>query len=101
MSYTYWLHEKVQEDINDGFAWYEDRLPGLGHEFLNAIENKIAAIITHPETFSSKGNSRYREALIHRFPFVIVYRIYKQKKEIFISSIHHTKKSVRKKYRKH
>ena len=29
MRYTYWLHEKIQKDINEGFAWYEDKLEGL------------------------------------------------------------------------
>ena len=100
MSYTYVLHPKTKQEISEGFAWYEDKLPGLGYEFLDAVENKIAEIIAHPETFSSKGNPNYREALLNRFPFLIVYRIYKQKKEVFISSVHHTKKSVRTKYRK-
>ena len=99
MSYAYWLHEKVQIDFNEGFSWYENKLDGLGYEFLAAIETKIAEIVKHPETFGSKGNSKYREALLNRFPYVIVYQIYKRKREIFISAIHHTKKSPRQKYR--
>lgn len=99
MSYTYWVHEKIQKDLNEGFAWYEDKIKGLGYEFLNSIENKISEIIKHPHTFGSKGNPRYREALVNKFPYIIVYKVYEKKKEIFISSIHHTKKSPRKKYR--
>ena len=34
MSYSSQLHEKVQTDFNDGFAWYEDKLKGLGYEFV-------------------------------------------------------------------
>lgn len=93
MKYTYWLHEKIQEDINGGFTWYEDKTKGLGFEFLNSIEKKISEIIEHPQSFGSNGNPRYREALANKFPYVIVYRIYEKKKEIFISSVHHTKKS--------
>ncbi len=100
MRYSYWLHEKVQIDFNEGFAWYEEKLEGLGYKFLTAIEKKIAEIIKYPETFGSKGNPNYREALLSRFPYVVVYRIYKRKKEIFICAIHHTKKSPRKKYRR-
>ena len=100
MSYTYWLHEKVQTDLNEGFEWYEERLEGLGYEFLNAIEKTIAKIVAHPEIFGSKGNPNYREALLKRFPYVIVYRIYKRKKEIFISAVHHTKKFPGEKYRR-
>lgn len=99
MSYIYWLHEKVQTDFNDGFAWYEERLEGLGYEFLDEIEIGINEIVAHPERFGSKGNPNYREALLKRFPYVIVYKLYKRKKEIFISAIHHTRKSPGKKYR--
>jgi hypothetical protein len=66
---------------------------------LQAVENTISEIIAHPEAYGSKGNASFREALIKRFPYVIVYRIYKRKKEIFISTVHHTKKFPGKKYR--
>lgn len=81
MSYTYWLHEKVQVDFNEGFEWYEERKEGLGYEFLDAIENAIAEIVANPESYGSKENPNYREALLKRFPYVIVYRIYKRKKK--------------------
>ena len=100
MIYDHWLHEKVQIDINEGFAWYEERQEGLGYKFLDSIGRKIHQIVSHPETFGSKGNPKYREAMLDRFPYVIVFKIYKRKGEIFISSIHHTKKSTAKKYRK-
>jgi len=31
MTYTYWLHEKIQPDFNEAFAWYEDKQEGLGY----------------------------------------------------------------------
>lgn len=100
MIYTYWLHEKIQIDFNEAFAWYEDKQEGLGYEFLNAVEKKLAEIVALPQTFGSKGNPNYREALVDRFPYIIVYRIYSRKREIFISAVHHAKKSPRKKYRR-
>ena len=100
MNYTYWLHEKIQTDLNEGFSWYEERKAGLGYEFLDAVETTISKIVSHPEAYGSKGNRNYREALIKRFPYVIVYKIYRRKKEIFISALHHTKKFPGKKYRR-
>jgi hypothetical protein len=67
-------------------------------EFLTPAEKEMAEIVLHPATYSSKGNSHYRDAAIERFPYIIVYRIYKRKKEIFISAVNHVKKSPRKKY---
>jgi hypothetical protein len=54
MSYTYWLHEKIQKDLNEGFTWYEERRTGLGYEFLQAVENTISEIIAHPEVLEVK-----------------------------------------------
>lgn len=75
MKYTYWLHGKIQKDLNEGFAWYEDKLKGLGYQFLNAVESRITEIIEQPESFGSKGNPNYREALVKKFPYIIVYTI--------------------------
>lgn len=100
MSYTYWLHEKAENDLQEGFIWYEERKNGLGYEYLDAIQKTITKIVENPESYGSKGNSEFREALLDKFPYVIVYKIYKLKMEIFISSVHHTKKNPRKKYRR-
>src|SRR5437879_1785662 len=100
MNYDYWLHEKIQADINEGFEWYEDKLQGLGYEFLAAIENKIAEIVAHPERFASKTNPNFREALLVRFnsPGLIlsdneiIFVIGPQRGQMFIvnSSLPHT-----------
>ena len=99
MSYTYWLHEKVQTDFDEAYEWYEDKKTGLGNEFLDAVETKIAEIIANPTYFGSKGNTKYREALTDRFPYIIVYIIYAKRKEILICAVHNAKKSTKRKYR--
>lgn len=99
MSYTYWLHENVEDDFQEAYSWYEERKKGLGAEFLDTVQSTIAEITEHPESWGSKGNPNYREALLRKFPYVIVYKIYKRKEEIFICAVHHTKKNPQKKYR--
>jgi len=54
----------------------------------------------HPETYGSRDRKEFREAMVDYFPYLIVYKIHKRKKLIYISSIHHTKKHPRKKYRR-
>jgi plasmid stabilization system protein ParE len=99
MSYTYLLHPLAVEDYKEAYAWYEDRLPGLGERFIKAVRLKINEIVEHPETYGSRDRKAFREARLDFFPYLIVYKIHKRKKEIHISSIHHTKKHPRKKYR--
>ncbi len=63
-------------------------------------KTKDEEIILHPEAYGSRSNKTFREAKVEFFPYLIVYKIKKRTKEIYISSIYHTKKHPRKKYRK-
>jgi plasmid stabilization system protein ParE len=100
MSYTCLLHPLAVEDYKEAYAWYEDRQPGLGERFIKAVRYKIDEIVQHPETYGSRDRKEFREARIDYFPYLIVYKIHKRKKEIHIGSIHHTKKHPQKKYRR-
>lgn len=100
MSYTYRLHPLTKQDYDEAYTWYEDMHKGLGERFLNAVRKKIEEIVLIPEAYGSKGHKKFREAEVNIFPYLIVYKLNKRKKEIYISSIHHSKKHPRKKYRK-
>lgn len=82
------------------YTRYESQQEGLGERFIKAVRQKIEAIVLQPELYGSRGNKKFREARVKIFPYLIVYKINKRTKEIFIASIHHTKKHPRKKYRK-
>jgi plasmid stabilization system protein ParE len=100
MSYTYRFHPLAKKDYDETYAWYEDKQNGLGERFLKAVRSKIEEIVLYPEVYGSKGNKKFREAAVNFFPYLLVYKINKRKKEIYFSSIHHSKKHPRKKYRK-
>jgi plasmid stabilization system protein ParE len=100
MSYTYRLHPLTKQDYDEAYDWYEGKQKGLGERFLKAVRKKIEEIVLHPESYGSKGNIKFREAEVDIFPYLLVYKLNKRKKEIYISSIHHSKKHPRKKYRK-
>ena len=72
MSYTSEILLRARSELLAAWEWYEDKQEGLGYEFLNAVEKKIEEIVALPQTFSSKGNRNYREALVDRFPYIIV-----------------------------
>ena len=100
MSYTYQIHPLVGQDFEEGYAWYEEKQKGLGERFINAVERKIKQIVLKPEVYGRKSNKSFREAEVETFPYLVVYKVNKPKREIYITSIHHTKKHPRKKYRK-
>lgn len=100
MSYTYQIHPLVEKDFEEGYTWYEEKQKGLGERFINAVDKRIKQILLNPEFYGRKNNKSLREVEIDTFPYLIVYKLDKRKKAIYITSIHHTKKHPLKKYRK-
>lgn len=100
MIYTYYLHTLAYKDYYEAYAWYEEKQKGLGDRFLKAVRNKLDKIVLNPKAYGYKDNKSFREAKIEFFPYLIIYKIKKRDKEVFISAIHHTKKHPHKRYRK-
>lgn len=71
---------------------------GLGNRFINIIQAKLELIAEFPERYP-KRKRNFREAPVKIFPFIIVYTFYKRKKIISVSSIFHTRRNPRLKYR--
>jgi mRNA-degrading endonuclease RelE of RelBE toxin-antitoxin system len=100
MSYTVRFHPLVQKDYNEAYYWYEEKQIGLGERFMQMVRLKIAEITAHPNTYGKRTRKLFREAQVDIFPYLIVYRISESSKEVFVASVHHTKKHPKKKYRK-
>jgi plasmid stabilization system protein ParE len=94
------FHGDVAKGYNEAYNWYENQQADLGVKFLAAIRDTITRMSAQPEAYGAKTKAHYREIAVIGFPFVIVYRIYKKDRMIFISSVHHQKKHPRKKFRK-
>jgi len=100
MTYTYYLHPLALEEYSEAYIWYESKEVGVGERFMKAVRLKIEEIIVHPETYGSRDRKEFREAKVDYFPYLIVYKIKKRKGQIYISSIYHTSRDPRKKYRR-
>jgi len=64
----------AETDVADAAAWYETQKVGLGAEFLDEILNVCSGITENPQLFPLV-HRKTRRALIHKFPFVIYYRV--------------------------
>jgi toxin ParE1/3/4 len=62
-------------DIDEAFLWYERRRPGLGDEFLAALQITFQAIAAQP-TLYAVIHRNTRRALLIRFPYGVFYRFY-------------------------
>ena len=62
----------AEEDIAEAARWYEQRSPGLGSEFLRAVDVTLAEIVRMPERYPVvRGQAR--RALLRRFPYAMFF----------------------------
>jgi len=43
------IRPEAETDLLEAFNWYEARVPGLGSEFLHAIDALLNSILRNPE----------------------------------------------------
>ncbi len=98
MSYTLAFNSKAVDEYIAAILWYEEQVAGLGKRFEQETEKQLQKIIANPFAYHfSKGN--FRESSVYHFPFTIVFVINEKNKTIYISSIFHTSRNPRGKYR--
>jgi plasmid stabilization system protein ParE len=78
--------EFALKELDDASTYYELEYSGLGSNFREEIKKTIERIVEHPLAWSIE-RGEVRRALLHRFPFKILYSI--EKDYIFIIAIAH------------
>ena len=99
MEYTILFHPKAETEFLNAYLWYEELLEGLGERFSNAVENQIKLISKNPEHYQLRKKD-CRESRTKIFPYLIVFKLYKNRKEILVVAIYHTSRTPSKKYSK-
>lgn len=61
-------------ELHDAAACYNATRPGLGRTFIQQVDHTLLRIATYPEIAPVVAR-QFRRALIHHFPFAVVYRI--------------------------
>ena len=98
MSYQVEILFKANKEIFEAWAWYEKQQIGLGDRFENEVFKKIKLIQNNPFHYSLKKIAY--EALVDKFPFLIIYQVNDNKKLIIILSIFHTSRHPKQKFPK-
>lgn len=90
---------RALEEFDESFEFYEERVVGVGVRFEHQVKEKVELISKFPERYR-RQQGKFRETLIKEFPFLIIYKYYKTKNIILITSIFHTSRNPKYKYRK-
>ena len=74
MKYRARFRPEIPDDLAEACRWYEGRSEGLGERFLRELESTLSQIAATPEAYA-KGERDVRSARMHRFPYVVHFRI--------------------------
>jgi len=80
-------------DIERAHLWYESRRPGLGEEFLQALNAARDRVIERPDAFPVLHRATRRALIRRRFPYALFYRVYGD--TIVIVACMHAKRNPR------
>jgi plasmid stabilization system protein ParE len=99
IAYQIILSSRAEKEIETSWTWYEERQQGLGDRLVTETIYRLRQIEQTPERYSIRYKN-YRETKIEVFPFVIIYKINKKKKLIYVVSIFHASRNPKRKYKK-
>ena len=90
MNYRLIIRPEAELDLEDAFAWYESQDPGLGSEFVRAIDTCISTIGRNPFAYRLIYQQA-RRTLVRRFPYALFYIV--EEDTIFTIACFHTKRN--------
>lgn len=62
----------AERDIAEAFSWYEKQQPGLGYDFVRAVDARVCSVQRVPEQAGYLSHP-YRSAIVRRFPYMVLY----------------------------
>ena len=83
------FHPEVEGDLQKVYTWYEEKLIGLGDDFLQIFYSSTKLIIVNPYQYSIIY-SNYRRYLLQKFPYALYY-IIEDNMVIVIGLFHHAR----------
>ena len=80
MNYMLIFTNESQDDLRNGFLWYEEKRVGLGIDFMLAIEATLRVIERNPFTYSKAPTTmpNIRRAIVFKFSYSIFYSVIDQ-----------------------
>jgi toxin ParE1/3/4 len=93
MNYQLEITDAAKQDLQESYDWYETKLAGLGDDFISAVDDQIALIAEHPESYTVFEYD-YRKVNTRRFPFKVIYSV--KENLITVWSVYHHSRDIKK-----
>ncbi len=88
-NYKVFISDEPKLDLKQAAHYYQEQQNGLGNRFLRSIYDCISLIKTQPKSFQIRYKNT-RVGLPKKFPYLIIYDIIENQKEIRIIAILHS-----------
>jgi len=86
----YRFHRAATAEHYDNVSFYEDRLPGLGADYLKEFESVMTHICSAPNFYPTIGAPDIHKAGLKRFPFFVIYRA--EQTQIIVLAVAHQRR---------
>jgi plasmid stabilization system protein ParE len=86
------VRPEAEAEMAEAFDWYEQRLPGLGSEFLLCVDAVLHAILRDPHRWP-QVHRIVRRALTRRFPYEVFF--VEDEERVVVLSVFHAKRNPR------
>jgi len=83
------IRSVAEVELTEAVDWYEERLPGLGSDFLLSVDAALNSIARSPEQYPVVHKT-IRRALTRRFPYEIFFVV--EDKRIVVLAVFHAKR---------
>ena len=92
------ISKRALFEIEDSFLWYQKGSELVARKFRTQLENKFSELLLYPNRYAEK-KSPFREVVLNKFPFSIVYEYLPKKNIVLIKSVFHFKRNPQMKHR--
>jgi len=73
MPLTLIITDKAQDDVSKAHQWYEDKVTGLGKEFVQCIDARMQQIVRGSQQYPIIYADSVKRVLVARFPYAIFF----------------------------
>ena len=82
----------VYTDLREAKKWYKKKTETLAEEFKEQVNKEIDYIGEYPQHYQCKYKE-FRQSLVTRFPYAIFYKVEKEKKQVVVFGVLHTRRN--------
>jgi len=84
------ISPEAEADLTEAREWYSHQRKDLDFEFMQCIDEALALVIRHPNSFPMVYRT-LRRAVVRRFPFALFYEVAAD--EIQVTAVFHSRRN--------